>query len=372
MRSIRSQVWLPVAAAVGLYLTAMAVYVAKHHGDLSSLLCTGANRIGRPPYEAVTASIGPNGYDGQFYYAIARAPWKLQEQGLDAPAPRTLRILYPLVCWLLSGGRARLLFWVMPAVNLAALAGLAALGAWLARHYGRSVWWGLSLPVALNAGLPALHNLTDPLAMLAVFGLLSAWLLGSRAWVVLLWAAVAVFSREQNVAIAGLLLVLALGQRRFDVAAAMLAVVLLWLGWVGWLKAAYGVWPFLPGQGNFAVPLSGMIYRWTHLGGNLAFSRRLAIIFGLSMLHLTLEILLALYLLRRRGDPAVKWCMLAGVLLAVVGGTSIFGDFWSYTRVFVWLPTGLWLTALPGRQSWPLLLLLPAGLWTAVAAANYV
>src|ERR1700736_577194 len=139
----------------------------------------------------------------------------------------------------------------------------------------------------------------------------------------------------------------------------MTAVLLLWGGWVVVLRAAYGIWPFLHGQGNFALPLTGMLYRWNHLGGNDSFSRRLAIIISLSMLHLLLQIALAGYLATRRGNAVVKVCMSAGLGLALVGGTYIYGDFWSYTRVFAWLPQGIWLCALQNRQSWPLLLLSP-------------
>jgi hypothetical protein len=146
----------------------------------------------------------------------------------------------------------------------------------------------------------------------------------------------------------------------------------LWLGWVGVLRSWYGSWPFLGPQGNFDLPFAGMEYRWTHPGGNDHFSRRLSVILVASMIHLTFEIGLAFYLASRRRDRAVTLCMLAGVGLAFIAGTSIYCDFWSYTRVFVWLPMGIWLLGLRGRMSWPQVSLSPAFLWTLVAALRYV
>ncbi len=367
-----SRTYWPVIATVALHGALLALYVAKHGGDVCSFAVVGKVRAGTPPYEAVTASVGPNGYDGQFYYVIARAPWRLQGHGIDDPAARQLRILYPALCWLLSGGHARLLFWIMPAVNLAALAALAVLGVRLATHYGINTWWAFLLPLALNAGMPAMHNLTDNFSTLALFGLLSAWLLASRWWVLALWAAIAVFSREQNVAIAAIVITGAFWRKRRMIAVGIGAVVLLWLAWVCCLHGAYGRWPFLAGQGNLDLPFSGMLFRWAHPGGNDAFSRRLAIILCSSMVHLTLQMMLALYLAGRAMDRVVSLCMLAGVALAVVGGTYIYKDFWSYTRVFAWIPIGIWLGSSQLRLTWPLVGLAPASLWTLVAALRYV
>jgi hypothetical protein len=369
----RSKILGPFAATLALYAGLMALYVVKHGGDPATLLCVGGNHAGHAPYEAVRTSIGPTGYDGQFYYAIARAPWQLQSgDSIDAPAARHLRVLYPLLCWLCSGGHARLLFIMMPAVNLAALGALAGLGAWVALRFGRSPWWGFFLPFALNAGLPALHNLTDPLSMLCLFGLLSGWLLGTPGWALALWAAGAVFSREQNLAVVGVLAVAACWNGRLRAAVGLGFVVAAWACWVCWLRYAYGTWPFLQGQGNFGVPLAGVLYRVTHPGGNLGFSTRLAIIFGLSLAHLVGQVGLAFYVWHKKIDGAVAACMFGGVLLAVVADTYIFGDFWSYTRVFVWLPLGIWLGSFQAGLRWPLVALTPAFLWALVGALRYV
>jgi hypothetical protein len=373
----RTSLLAPVVATLVLHTLLTGIYVRKHHRDPSSLVCVGENRAGAPPYEAVTYHIAAwsNGYDGQFYYVIARAPWQRQTQGLhgiDWSGPRQLRILYPAICWLVSGGDEQFLFWVMPAVNVAALGGLAALGASLARRCGLSVWWGFALPFAINAGMPVLRDLTEPLAMLGAFGLLAAWLLGSPWWVFTLWGGVAVLSREQNVALIGLTAVGALVTWRWKVATGLALVLGVWLAWVGYLRGLYGDWPFLPSEGNLGLPFAGMFHRWTHLGGDLGGSKRTGVIQAITMMQLSVEIALGLYLSARPGDWIVRACMLAGALLAILAGRCIYGDLWSYGRVFFWVPVGIWIAA--SHQGWTrgLLLLTPACLWHLVAILGWV
>ncbi len=352
-------VCLPALAAALLHLGFLVKYALRYGGDPSALVCAGRCWQRQFPYEAVTTTISERGYDGQHYYALARDPWTRHDHGIDSPAARHLRILYPALCWLLSGGDARALFWVMPAVNLVAITALAGLGAWLARRHGMSPWWGFVLPLALNAALPALRNLTDPLSTLALFGMLTAWLVRGPAWVIALCALAAVFSREQNTGIVLLLLVAALWVRRHREVAGLALALLAWAGWVAALGASYGVWPFLPGQGNFAWPLEGFLFRWAHLDYPSG-SRREALLHLAAMLLLTLQCLLTAYLcLRASGGRVALLVALAGVALAALGGIFLYEDAWSYLRVLVWLPLGLWLAGLQTRRGWVLLLLAP-------------
>jgi hypothetical protein len=362
----------PAAVAAAATAALMALYVYKNGGHPSALVCCGANRAGTYPYEEIVAPVGPNGHDGQFYYAIARDPWRRHDgERIDFAAARHQRVLYPAVCWLLTAGDPDLLLWAMPLVNLLSVAALAAIGAWVAGRYGRSPWWGLLLPVALNVALPALHDMNDPPATLAVVGLLVAWLAGGPAWLVALCATAAMFGREQNLAIVGILGLDGLWRRRVAATAALTASVVVWAGWVGLLRAGYGEWPFFVSC-NFSSPLEGMRYRWAHPGGNDGFSRRLAIIQVASMLHLTYQIGLAGYLALRRERGVVTACMLAGATLALLISDGVYRDFWSYTRVFTWLPLGIWQLGVSGRSRWEMLSLSPAILWPVVGALRYV
>jgi hypothetical protein len=358
-----------MAVAVACHAALLAAYAIRF-SDLAALVCVGRAAVGHVPYEVVRIGF-KRGYDGQFYYAIARAPWGRHQFGIDSVPVRQVRILYPLLGWAASGGDARRLFWAMPLVNLLAIAGLTWLGARLALAHDLSPWWGVLLPLAVNTGMPALRNLTDPLSTCAVAGLLVAWLLRRPWWALALWAAAAVFAREQNVVVV-LVVVAAAAWRQQGKTCAGLAVVLgLWAGWVGALQVMYGQWPFLPTAGHMGVPLAGMLYRWQHL--EFAQSWVSGLCHALSLLTITLEVVLALALARRRLDPVLVLVALAGAALAVVGGQLLYEDRWSYARVFAWLPLGVWLACVQLRWRWALVVTaLPVVLPLAVVAKAWL
>ncbi len=361
----------PVLAAVLLHAVLLTIYVHRHGDDAAALVCVGENRIGQPPYEAITRSIGSDGYDGQFYYALARNPWKRHTAGIDSPAARHLRLLYPAVCWLFSHGAPRLLIWIMPLVNLLAIGGLTVLGSMLAMRNGMNAWWGFTLPLAVTVGLPAMRNLTDPVSTCAVCGLVIAWLLGWPCWAVVLWAAAAIFSREQNLAIALLLLGTGLWQGRFRLAAAIGVVILTWLAWVSLLRSVYGTWPFLDGGGNFGLPLTGLALRWEQAVQVFTDPTRGRFGNAWSTFNLTLELsLVAGLLLARKSSGPVTMLLLAGAALTLMAGPAIYEEFWGYARVLVWLPLGVWISAVESRRTWLLFLLGPQMLWSLLAAAR--
>ncbi len=362
----------PVIVAVLVHLALVGLHVAKQGGDVSALVGVSDGRLGQAPYENVTQSIGPGGYDGMFYYAIAQSPWQRHIQGIDAPAARHLRVLYSVLCWAISGGDGRLLLWVMPAVNLAIIAALTYLASGFAVAAGRSAWWGLGLTLAVNAAIPAMRDLTDCLSTLAVCGLLIAWLTGRSSTSIILWAAAAIFSREQNLAVLVLLAGAALTTARPAACLGLVAVLAVWAGWVGLLGWAYGSWPFLPSHGNFATaPFGGLAYGWSHLGGPCG-STRLALCNATSLAHWSAMLVAGSYLAWRVPNRVLAGFLAVALLLAVTAGPSIYEDLMSYRRVLVWLPLGIWLTGLRTGSTWPLMLLTPAPLWSVAAALKYV
>jgi hypothetical protein len=364
-----SKSFAPVVAAIALHAAFLGVYLAAFHGDPSSLVCVGQKQIGTPPYEAVSVGFWTGGFDGQFYYVIARNPWHWQGPAIDLPSYRHLRLLYPALAWLLSGGGdAWRLFYALPLVNLAAIGGLAWLGVRLARHFGVNIWWGFVLPLAVNDGMPLLRDLTDPLATFTICGLLASWLLGGRGYHLALWAMAAAFSREQNVAVILVVLAATLWTRRYRAAVGVAAALSVWLAWVCLLRAGYGNWPVLPRDDYFfGTPFKGMWFRWTHLGQSG--SRVSAGLHFLRMLLLTVHCGLALYLAARTPDRVVSLLALGGVALAVLTGIASYEDAWSYTRVFVWVPLAVWLAAVRLRQYRPMWLLVPVVLWPILSVA---
>jgi hypothetical protein len=354
----------PAVVAATAHAFLLAGYVAAYRGDLAALVCVGQERMGRVPYELIRVGFERFGYDGQFYYAIARGPWRRHLAGIDHPPGRQLRILYPAVSWLVSGGNGLLLLWAMPAVNLLAIAGLAAVGALLARRNGLNPWWGCLLPLAVDAGLPALRDLTDVLAVMSLGCLLAAWLLRAGWWPVSMAAAAAVFGREQNLAVVLLVLAAAAWQRQGKTCAGLSAVVLLWAGWVCCLRLMYGAWPFLPAEGNFGRPFAALLDCWPDFRQD-GLNHRTLVQAG-CLAFVVLQAAGATYLAGRPGDLVLRLFLLAGVALAVLAGTAIYVDKWSFMRVLSWLPLGLWLACVEGRRRWALAalalpVLLPVG-----------
>jgi hypothetical protein len=365
---------LLVALVVALWhVLWLGLYMAAYGGDPACLACVSDDRAGRPPYEAVRDLGFGDGYDGQFCYALAQAPFRRWDDvspnptpAIDGPGPRQLRVLYPALAWALTGGDKHALFWALPLVNVLAIGGLGWLGALTARDGGLSPWWGLLLPVAVNAGLAAFRDLTDPVSTFGVAALLVAWLRQAGPALVFITAAACLFSREQNVLAVAAVGAVAVVQRRWSVAAALVAAGLCWAGWFLHLWRRYDRPPLLPGPGNFAWPFSGPFFALTRLGGPDVATFLLN---GFSLATLGSQFVLLAWMARRlRPDAAVLLTGLAFAGLALVGGEAIYEDRWSYLRVFAVLPLAVWLgCARAGRRDALLALALPILLAPATA-----
>ncbi len=49
--------------------------------------------------------------------------------------------------------------------------------------------------------------------------------------------------------------------------------------------------------------------------------------------------------------------------MAILGGQLWYMDLFGYTRLFVFLPLGIWLAAVQSQRRWPIWLLVPNLLW---------
>lgn len=357
----------PVLLTLALHAGVVVAYTAAYSGDPSALVCAGAGRVGRWPYEEIRVGFPAGGFDGQFYYALARDPWSPHiEAVIDSPPLRHARVLYPAAAWALTGGDPVALLWVMPAINLLAVAGVGWLGARLAVHAGRSAWWGVTLPVVLNTGMSALRNLTDPVSTLAVCGLLAAWVLRWPAWHLAAWAVAAVLSREQNVLVVAVVLSEAVRCGCRSRAAGLVAALAVGLAWALALRAVYGAWPLA--AGNTGLPFAGMWYRWTHPEGLSGSASRPVHLAGMTLLSLQVALSAALVWFRAGRLPVLVAG--AGAALAVFGGTGIYLNGWSYPRVFLWMPLGVWLWAVGSGRRWPVVVLSAAAMWPLAAVAQ--
>jgi hypothetical protein len=357
-------VFVAIVALV-MHAALMAAYVSapKCEKEVSALVCVDQRRLEQDPFRHVRVGFADDGYDGQAYYVIAQHPWRRHDAVyIDKPAYRHLRLLYPTLCWLLSGGDPVALFWAMPGVSLLAIAGVAGLGASFAIRFGRSPWWGLLLPFAVNAGMPALRDLTDPLSSCTVLLLMVAWLRRYHAAWLGLAALLALFAREQNLVVVAIIAVLALWERDWKRVIALALPALAWAGWAAFLWDWYGDSPFP--LGNFGPPLVGIATRFASPAGR---SMNLPV-HAVALTCLTIElvacaIVMPLFL-PERSTMLLGW---AGVALAVLGSPMIFDDVYAYLRVFAWVPLALWLWAVQTGRIWPFLFTLPLTPWVALA-----
>ncbi len=159
-----------VGVAAGLAALAfVAARTATYDGDITALIRIGE---GHADAELVPEGLhvfeGSDGYDGQYYYRIARSPLSLEDRvdgiDLDRPAYRNARIGYPLAAWVLSlGGMFALVPWALAAINIVAVGVIGALGARFAESSGRSPWLGLVFAAWPGLIVGLAYDLAEPL-----------------------------------------------------------------------------------------------------------------------------------------------------------------------------------------------------------------
>jgi hypothetical protein len=127
----------PLLSAVGalaIYIAAIMPALLRHGFDPSIFVVAGdqhvdAAQLPSPIY------VRPNsdGYDGQFYYRLALAPFDLRQPfdgiKVDAPAYRMQRMVYPVLAWAISLGQPRLVPSALLLINLAGIAVIALFAA---------------------------------------------------------------------------------------------------------------------------------------------------------------------------------------------------------------------------------------------------
>ncbi len=189
---------------------------------------------------------GSAGYDGQFFYFIAR-DGAAAVPLIDGPSLRYMRILYPLAARLLALGQAALVPWTLIAVNVLALAAGAGLLAYLLVRRGAPPAYGLVYAVWIGALLALRLDLSELLCFALALAAVAAYDHQRTGWAVL-WLVLAALTKELGLVIAvGLALHAALGRARWRQALALLLLphvaFLLWVLllrlWLGRLPLGY-------------------------------------------------------------------------------------------------------------------------------------
>ena len=263
--------WMFGLAVAMLHLLLVVPMLARHHFDPSVLIIAGDRfvRAGETPAPIIIL-LHSDGYDGQFYYRLALAPFLARAQAfgitLDHPAWRMQRILLPVLVRIVSGPNPVFIPAAFLAVNLAGLVAIGWLAAGITR--ARQMPWAVPVAIALWPGLliALTHDTTEILATALLLAAIAAWL--TRRWALCaLMLALASLTRETAILVAAGMLALRLfqltwpqGARRDWWAAfwALAAVV----PFLVWRQIVIGLWQNAPqAHGvaqNIGWPLLGL------------------------------------------------------------------------------------------------------------------
>ena len=142
--TLRAAAWLVrLSVVVGVcYLLLLGLFMPRHgYGAIDFVHLGTAWTAGGAPEH--------HGYDGQYFYRLARDPFTAHQE-IDFAPFRYQRILYPLIVRLVAVGQEPLLPYALLAVNwVAVVAGVELLSALL---HGRRLSSRYSLPYGLYFG----------------------------------------------------------------------------------------------------------------------------------------------------------------------------------------------------------------------------
>ena len=167
MTESRTPLRVGLAAAVLYLLYLVGRIVLAAHGNPGALVVAGSAFVNASQVPVHIPVLSGTGYDGQFYLPMALAHFDFAPHALGVTFDsvfRTQRIAYPLAAWLLALGSPHLLLYVLPLLNLAALAGLACVLASFAVASGKHPLVGLLVALYPGYALSLGRDLTEPMA----------------------------------------------------------------------------------------------------------------------------------------------------------------------------------------------------------------
>lgn len=231
----------------------VVIWYALAHSIQSPIVLAHLGTEWSRPFGLTAAATGIAGYDGQFYYYMARFPGHLATT-FDLPALRYSRVLYPAVTAAVSLGQSALVPWMLVVVNIVAIAATTVLMANILERRGLPPLLSLVALVYCGQLLAVLHDLADPLAVL--FMVAALWSVQRSRWTLAgLCCALGCLTRETDVVIAAAVVLPLLFERRWSIAGRVAAIALIpfavwhaflfaWLGDAGLSEAIHGT--FVP------------------------------------------------------------------------------------------------------------------------------
>jgi hypothetical protein len=193
---------LPVLVVAAVLAAAIGQQLTAYGGNLTGFVQFGTDfaHTVNPPRGAIVFrhDEAKSGYDGQFYYVLARDPLLLHQSTFDelgGEVFRAWRIAYPALAYLLAAGHPGSVPLAMLMVNVLVVLVLTAGFSLHCYRRGWSTLWAVVLGLLPGLLTGTLRDLTDPLATAAMVAGLLAYASGRRRVAAALLA-VAVLSRE--------------------------------------------------------------------------------------------------------------------------------------------------------------------------------
>jgi hypothetical protein len=171
-----------IIAFIGWLGFALARWQIWAKGHLSLFIMAGHVYTHRPQLPRGLLLVPSAGYDGQFYYRLALAPfnWHATAFGITMDQSyRYTRIGYPLLAWIFSLGQHQLVPVVLVVLNLFGVAAMAMLGGTFARQSGRHALWGLAFALYFGLVISVGRDTAEPLAEACMLGGLLAYRRGT-------------------------------------------------------------------------------------------------------------------------------------------------------------------------------------------------
>lgn len=267
---------LAVVPALSLALFLAAGVRARFAGNPTALFYFGAPFSSGAALPAGAIVRADAGYDGQFYYRIAREPLAVLERfasgertatmpGIDAPSYRYRRVVQPWSARLLALGAVAALPWTFPLVSVAALALGVACAVRLCERLGRSALFGFLYAAIPGLVFAASRNLCEGLATALACAAMLAIARRRRLAAGALLVAAHLAHETTLVVSLGWLVSSALERRWRDAAAAALPIAAA-LAWYALVASVFGVALgdlFAGGRGGAALafPGAGLAHR---------------------------------------------------------------------------------------------------------------
>lgn len=147
-----------------------------------------------------------DGYDGQFYYRLALAPFRMQQPAFgirfDTPLRRMQRIGYPLMAWAAASGHPASVPATMFLVNLLGLGAIAVLATRLTTRLRLPAITPLAIMLWPGFIVALTHDTTEIVATALLFAALDAYF-AERLFAYAVLGALATLTRETTVLVLG-------------------------------------------------------------------------------------------------------------------------------------------------------------------------